>query len=67
MGFPGPIPTGISTGVIDLRPFLRGLVTIGYDGPIGTEPFDKTLRKLSTEQAMAKATGAMKRAFALID
>jgi sugar phosphate isomerase/epimerase len=56
-----------TTGVIDLKGFLRGLVGIGYDGPVGTEPFDKSLRKLSTAQAMTVATGAMKKAFALIE
>jgi len=56
-----------TTGVIDLAPFLRGLLRIGYDGPLGTEPFDKSLRKLPAEQAMTVATNAMKKALALIE
>lgn len=56
-----------TTGVIDLKPFLSGLVKIGYDGPLGTEPFDRSLRELSTEQAMTVATNAMKKALALIE
>jgi len=56
-----------TTGVIDAKAFLRGLVNIGYDGPVGTEPFDRSLSKMSAERAMAVATGAMKRAFALIE
>ena len=56
-----------TTGVIDVKGFLRGLLRIGYDGPVGTEPFDRSLKKLSTEKAMATATGAMKKAFALIE
>jgi sugar phosphate isomerase/epimerase len=56
-----------TTGVIDVKGFLRGLVKIGYDGPVGTEPFDRSLSKMSTERAMAVATEAMKRAFALIE
>jgi len=56
-----------TTGVIDLKPFLTGLVKIGYDGPLGTEPFDKTLRTLGTDKAMTVATDAMKKAMALIE
>jgi len=56
-----------TTGVIDVKAFLTGLVKIGYDGPLGTEPFDRSLRKLSTEQAMTVATNAMKKALALIE
>lgn len=56
-----------TTGVIDLKAFLRGLVKISYDGPVGTEPFDKSLGKMSTDDAMAAATNAMKKGFALIE
>jgi sugar phosphate isomerase/epimerase len=56
-----------TTGVIDVKAFLRGLVKIGYDGPVGTEPFVNSLKKMSTEEAMATATGAMKKAFSLIE
>ena len=55
-----------TTGVIDLRGFLRGLVAIGYDGPLGTEPFDKTLRTLPAEKALQTATDAMNKALALL-
>ncbi|MCX5636327.1 MAG: sugar phosphate isomerase/epimerase, partial [Planctomycetota bacterium] len=55
-----------TTGVIDVAAFLRGLVKIGYDGPVGTEPFDKSLSEMSAEEAMTTATAAMKKAFALI-
>jgi len=56
-----------ATGVIDLKAFLEGLVAIGYDGPVGMEPFDKSLRTMTTEKAMQTATAAMKKAFALVD
>jgi len=56
-----------TTGAIDVGAFLRGLVKIGYDGPVGTEPFDKSLRKMSTQEAMKTATAAMNKAFALIE
>lgn len=55
-----------ATGVIDLKGFLAGLVRIGYDGPVGMEPFDKSLREMPTEKAMQTVTAAMKKAFALI-
>jgi sugar phosphate isomerase/epimerase len=56
-----------TTGVIDIRAFLSGLLKIGYDGPVGTEPFDRSLRKMSTDQAMTTASTAMKKAFSLVD
>jgi sugar phosphate isomerase/epimerase len=59
-------PADCTTGVIDVAAFLRGLVKIGYDGPVGTEPFDKSLSEMSAEEAMTTATAAMKKAFALI-
>jgi len=57
----------LTTGVIDLKPFLRGLVKIGYDGPVGTEPFDSSLGRMSTDEAMKVVSAAMKKAFALIE
>lgn len=55
-----------TTGVIDVKSFLSGLVKIGYQGPVGTEPFDNSLSQMSTARAMTTATNAMKKAFALI-
>ena len=56
-----------ATGVIDVKAFLRGLLKIGYDGPVGIEPFDRPLGRMSTADAMKTATAATKKAFALID
>jgi sugar phosphate isomerase/epimerase len=55
-----------ATGVIPLKQFLDALVQIGYDGPIQAEPFNADLRALPIEQACAKTSAAMKKAFALI-
>lgn len=44
-----------ATGVIDTAPFLKALVTLGYDGPVRAEPFNQPLRELDDEPA-AKAT-----------
>ena len=56
-----------STGVIDMRSFLGALVKIGYDGPAGAEPFDRSLSQMPTDQAMTKATAAVKKALALVE
>ncbi len=37
------------SGVIDIAGFLAALRTIGYDGPVATEPFKKELRDLATD------------------
>jgi sugar phosphate isomerase/epimerase len=56
-----------ATGVIDLGAFLGALVTIGYDGPVRAEPFNKKLNALSNEEAMSATAAAMNKAFALVD
>lgn len=55
-----------ATGVIDLKSFLGALVQIGYGGPVRAEPFNKKLREMENEPAMAATAAAMKRAFALV-
>jgi len=56
-----------TTGVIDIQSFLNALVEIGYDGPVRAEPFNAELNRLPDDQAIARTTDAMRRAFALID
>ena len=56
-----------STGVIDLKTFLRALVDIGYDGPVRPEPFNRTLNGMSDALAVAAAAEAMREAFALVE
>lgn len=56
-----------TTGVIDVKAFLEALGKIGYEGPVGTEPFDRSLSQMTTDEAMATATTAMKKAFSLIE
>lgn len=55
-----------ATGVIDLKAFLGALIQIGYDGPVRAEPFNKKLREMDNEPAMAATAAAMKKAFALV-
>jgi len=40
------------TGVIDIKGFLRGLQSIGYDGPVVVEPFSDRVRKMNDEDAV---------------
>ncbi len=56
----------MATGIVDLKEFLSALVTIGYDGPIRAEPFNKTLNDMDNEAALETTAAAMKKAFALI-
>lgn len=56
-----------ATGVIDMKAFLEALVKIAYEGPVETEPFDRSLSKMTMDEAMATATAAMKKAFSLIE
>ena len=56
----------LSTGVIDVKPFLEGLVEIGYDGPIRAEPFSAELNDMEDEPACSKTIEAMRRAMALV-
>jgi sugar phosphate isomerase/epimerase len=55
-----------ATGVIPVKQFLDALVQIGYDGPIQAEPFNAALKAMPIDQACAKTSEAMKKAFQLI-
>ncbi|MHB0956194.1 MAG: sugar phosphate isomerase/epimerase family protein [Pirellulaceae bacterium] len=56
-----------ATGVIDVAPFLQALITIGYDGPVRAEPFNRPLNELENEPAVAATAAAMRRALTLVD
>lgn len=47
------------TGVVDIAGFLEALRVIGYDGPVTSEPFDKTLATLSPDEAVKKTADSM--------
>jgi sugar phosphate isomerase/epimerase len=57
----------VATGVIPAADFLGALRTMGYDGPVRAEPFNKALNALPKEKVVAETAAAMKRAFALLD
>lgn len=54
-----------ATGVIPVKDFLSALASIGYDGPIHAEPFNKALAAMPIDGACAASAAAMKKAFAL--
>jgi sugar phosphate isomerase/epimerase len=56
----------MATGVIDIATFLGALVSIGYDGPLRAEPFNKALNALDNEPACAAVSTAMHRALGLV-
>ncbi|EPR71499.1 sugar phosphate isomerase/epimerase family protein [Cyclobacterium qasimii] len=56
----------LATGVIDLKSFLEGLVAIGYNGPVRTEPFNQALDEMDNEAALIKNKAAIIKALALV-
>ena len=56
----------VATGVIDVATFLTALHTIGYDGPVRPEPFNKPLNALDNDDACAAASAALHKAMGMI-
>ena len=57
----------LATGVIDLKGFLRSLVSMGYDGPVRAEPFNRRLNAMDDVAALQATSTAMKMAFGLVE
>jgi sugar phosphate isomerase/epimerase len=55
-----------ATGVIPVADFLGALRTIGYDGPVRAEPFNKKLNEMDDDTAAAATAASLKKAFALL-
>jgi len=55
-----------ATGVIDVKTFLKGLVDVGYDGPVRAEPFNKALNAMGNDEACKSTHAAIKSAVDLI-
>lgn len=53
----------LESGVIDLPGYLRALHAIGYDGPVGVEPFSARIRALPAEEAVAETKASLDRAW----
>jgi len=56
----------LATGIINLKSFLEGLVEIGYDGPVRTEPFNEALNEMENEAALIKNKTAINNALSLV-
>lgn len=56
----------LATGVIPVGEFLGALKKIGYDGPVRAEPFNRELNQLDNDEACAKTSEALHKAFALM-
>ncbi|WP_194778258.1 sugar phosphate isomerase/epimerase family protein [Pararhodonellum marinum] len=52
----------MATGVIHIKEFLQGLLDIGYDGPLRTEPFNQPLNDLDNEEALEVNMAAIRKA-----
>ncbi len=57
----------LATGVINLKDFLQGIVEIGYDGPLRTEPFNQTLNEMENDEALLTNKRAIDKALALVN
>lgn len=57
----------LATGVINLKDFLQGLIDIGYDGPVRTEPFNQALNELDNDDALKTNMEAIKKALLLVE
>ena len=56
----------LASGVIDAKEFLEALVSIGYDGPVRAEPFNKELNDKDDDEASRLSVAALNDAFALV-
>lgn len=56
----------MATGVINIKDFLQGILDIGYDGPVRTEPFNQTLDNLGNDEALTANMTAIKKALAVV-
>lgn len=56
----------MATGVIPLKEFMEGLVDIGYDGTVRTEPFNQELNQMEDSKAIQVNMAAIKKAMALV-
>ncbi len=55
----------LATGVINTKDFMQGLVDIGYDGPVRTEPFNEELNAMENDEALKANMDAIKQTLAL--
>jgi len=56
----------MATGEINIKEFLQGILDIGYDGPVRTEPFNQVLNDMENEEALQVNMAAIKKALATV-
>lgn len=56
----------MATGVINTKEFMQGLLDIGFDGPLRTEPFNQVLNDMDNDAALMLNMDALKKALATI-
>ena len=56
-----------STGVIDTKGFLEGLVRIGVQAPLMAEPFNQAFRDMPREQGIGRIHASLQKAMGLIN
>jgi sugar phosphate isomerase/epimerase len=54
----------MATGQINMKDFMQGILDIGYDGPVRTEPFNKVLNDMENDEALQVNMNAIKKAMA---
>jgi sugar phosphate isomerase/epimerase len=56
----------MATGVINTKDFLQGILDIGYDGPVRTEPFNQELNEMENDVALKLNKMAINKALATV-
>ncbi|MCH6200661.1 sugar phosphate isomerase/epimerase [Aquiflexum sp. LQ15W] len=56
----------MSTGVINTKDFLQGILDIGYDGPVRAEPFNQELNDMENDVALQLNKLAINKALATV-
>jgi sugar phosphate isomerase/epimerase len=56
----------MATGVIPIKDYLQGIIDIGYDGPMRTEPFNQVLNDMENDEALQVNMAAFKKALATV-
>lgn len=56
----------MATGVINTKDFIQGLLDIGFDGTMRTEPFNQVINDMDNDAALQLNMDAMKKAMATV-
>ena len=56
----------MATGVIPIKDYLQGIIDIGYDGPVRTEPFNQKLNDMENDEALQVNMAAMRKALTTV-